>query len=573
MSFSKTKISILTAFILVISVNLFAQKPKKGELTDAQKVEFTANYIEANKNRLLGNFDAAESIYAACLKIDKRSASSYYDLATIYMAKNEIDKAINFARIAIVLNQENVWYKLLLANLYQKKGMFQNSADVLEEIVKNNNSYSELYFDLASIYIQIGDTKNAIKTLNIIEKQIGITEQISLEKERIYTQKGEFDKSIIEIEKLISEFPNESKYLGLLAELYMTQKDYEKANKMYEKLLKVDPNNGTANLAIADYYRLTHDKEKMMIHLKKAFSSNDVLIDAKIKMLVSFYSVSDRNEELSNNAYALLNVLLETYPDEPKVHTIYADYLVKDAKYEEAEKELEFVTQTIKDKYMIWEQLLSLNSELKHFDKQYANSKEAIEYFPTQPVLYLINGISASELKKYQETIESLNKGLPYVYDNKLKSTFYIYLGEANHSNNTHEASDEAFDNALKLDSSNVFVLNNYSYYLSIRGEKLEKAAKMSKKTIELEPENYTFLDTYAWILFRQHKFEDAKIYIEKSISFGGSKSSVIVEHYGDILFKLNEIDNAVAEWKKAFELDGSSKKLEEKIKTKTFVE
>jgi tetratricopeptide (TPR) repeat protein len=569
MSFSKTKISILTTLILVISVNLFAQKPKKGELTEAQKVEFTANYIEANKNRLLGNFDVAEQLYASCLKIDKRSASSYYDLATIYMSKNELDKAIDFAKVAILLNAENHWYKLLLANLYQKKGMLPNSAEVLENIVKTNSSQFELYYDLASIYIQIGNTKDAIKTLNIIEKQTGISEQISLEKERIYTQKGEFDKSIIEIERLITEFPTEAKYLGILAELYMAQKNYEKANEMYKKLLAIDPNNGNANLAIADYYRLTQDKTKMMEHLKKAFACSDVLIDAKIKMLVSFYSVSNHSKELSDNAYVLLNVLLETYPAEPKVHTIYADYLVKDAKYEEAEKELELVTKTVKDKYMIWEQLLSLNSELKHFDKQFANSSEAIEYFPTQAILYLINGISASELKKYTEAISSFNKGLEYVFDDKIKSTFYVYLGEANHNNGTHEASDEAFDNALKIDPKNVFVLNNYSYYLSERIEKLEKASGMSKKTIELEPENYTFLDTYAWILFRQNKFAEAKPIIEKSIELGGNKSSVIVEHYGDILFKLNEIENAVVEWKKALELDGKSKKLEEKISSK----
>lgn len=572
--------SIKILFLIVVilfstSFNSFSQKKKKdkNQLSEKQQIEFTAKYIEANKQKLLGNYQLAEALYAGCLEIDEHSAACYFDLANIYLNQKDVDKAIYFARAAVNLNEDNFWYQIFLANLYKEKGLLGNATEVLEKLIKNDNENIDLYYDLASLYIVIGKNKEALNTLNEIEKRIGVNEQISLEKERIYSNQGNFNKSIEEIEKLIAAFPNDARYYGVLAEIYVSQNNLEKAGETYQKLLEKDPENGIAHLAIADFYRITNEKDKMIEHLKKAFASFDVETDMKVQMLASFYSVVEQSPELKEHAYELIKILLETNPDEPKAHTIYADYLVQDKKYEEAIAEYKIVTNTVKDKYVIWEQLLFLEGEVKDYKSQFNDSKEALEYFPDQSVLYLLNGIAALELKEYNASIESLNNGLTFAFEKTLKANFYTYLGEAYHKIRSDSLSDSSFDKVLEINSNDVHVLNNYSYYLSIRGENLGKAEEMSKKCVEIEPNNYTFIDTYAWVLFKLNKLDEAKIQIEKAIESGGKKSATIVEHYGDILYNIGEKDKAIAEWKKAKEIGGNSSILDEKINTEKYIE
>ena len=376
-------LAFLFAFLFAFSTNISAQKKKKEKntLNEKQQVEFTSKYIEANKQKLLGNYQLAEALYASCLEIDPQSAACYFDLANIYLYQNELDKAISFAQVAAIRNTENVWYKIFLAKLYQNKGLLANSAEIIEDILKKSDQYVDLYYDLASLYIAIGKNKEALAVLNEIEKKVGISEQISLEKERIYTQQGDFEKSISEIEKLIETFPYDSRYYGLLAEVYVSQNKLDKAGEMYQKLLEKDPNNGMAHIAVADYYRIINQKDNMISHLKIAFASSDVEVDMKVQMLASFYTVSEQSEELKKNAYELLQILIETHPNEPKVHTINADYLVRDKRYEEAKNEFQIVTKTVKDKYVIWEQLLLIEGELNDYKSQYNDSKEAMSYF------------------------------------------------------------------------------------------------------------------------------------------------------------------------------------------------
>ncbi len=79
--------------------------------------------------------------------------------------------------------------------------------------------------------------------------------------------------------------------------------------------------------------------------------------------------------------------------------------------------------------------------------------------------------------------------------------------------------SDKAYDKALAMEPDNAGTLNNYAYYLSVRNEQLEKAERMSKRSLELAPGAATYMDTYAWILFREEKYAEARIWIEKALA------------------------------------------------------
>ena len=126
---------------------------------------------------------------------------------------------------------------------------------------------------------------------------------------------------------------------------------------------------------------------------------------------------------------------------------------------------------------------------------------------------------------------------------------------------------------ALQIDENNVVVLNNFSYYLSLDNSDLERAEKMISKCIELEPGNATYLDTYAWVLFKRGRYFEAKYIIERAIDNGGTESNVIVEHYGDILYKNGNVSEALIQWKKSLDMGNQSEVLLKKIEKNIYVE
>ena len=217
--------------------------------------------------------------------------------------------------------------------------------------------------------------------------------------------------------------------------------------------------------------------------------------------------------------------------------------------------------------------VLVIDAELMDSESMLKESKIAIDLFPTQPIPYLLNGMANTQLNKHDEAIEVLIQGINYVVKNDLLlSQFYSNLGDTYNKVKNYKASDESYEKALELDPQNVYVLNNYSYYLSFRKEKLERAETMSKKSNEIDPKNSSFQDTYGWVLYQSGKYSEAKKWIEKAIESGG-KNAVILEHYGDILYQLGDIENAHLQWIEAKQKGTGSEFLEKKITDKKLYE
>lgn len=573
--FRKSIFLLLIATVLVFSsCSLLKRQPKAKVLTDNEWLEYNNALVEGNKNKMLGSIADAAANYQMCMKINPTAAAPYFEIANIYLGQGDWVKSLKFSEHACKLEPNNIWYNVQLANLYQKNGMLMKSADVFKRLITLEKDKIDFYYNLASIYTAVGKIKDAIKTLDEAEKKFGVSEIISMEKERLYMLDGKPEKSVVEIEKLVKAFPNDTRFMGILAETYTANRMLDKALETYKKVLAIDNNNGIAHLSLSDFYRLTGDDEKSFSEMKIAFASPDVDIDLKIKTLMSYINFTEENAQLKSRALILLDTLLAIHPDDPKVHTMNADFLIRDKKYKEARDALRLVVKQTKDKFMIWEQLLYLESQISDYAGMLEESREVIDLFPSQPTAFLFNGLAALELKDYKTAVESLKKGLWLVIDNnELKIQFLTYLGEAYNKNKQIKESDETFDKLLKIDPKNTLVLNNYSYYLSIRGDSLEKAERMIKKVIEAEPNSPTYLDTYAWVLYKLEKFEDAKKVMEKALEKDSYKSAVLLEHYGDILYKFGQKEEAWNTWKKAKEAGKGSEFLDQKINEKKLIE
>lgn len=519
-------------FALAIALFSFSCKTKKElsgtsktTLSEKDKMEFTYLFYEGIKSKTLGNIDEALVLYKKCIDINSFDGTPQYEIAQILFAKRDYQNALVFAKQAVNSDAKNQWYNQVYAECLFKNNKLSESSKIYEKLIELDPANISYYYSLANAFIYLNSFDDAIKTYDKLENRFGISEDVSIQKQRIYLKLNKFEKAEVEIQKLITENPKEFRYYNILADMYLANGFKEKALVAFDNIIKLDSLNGFAHLSLSDYYKEIGDTKKAFSEMKIAFKANDIGIDAKMKVLLGYYTTSENSEEKKAEAYELLNVLVDVNATDAKSFSIQGDFLYRDKKLKEAKQSYLKATELDKSKFPIWYQVLIIDSELNDYESMRKISTDAIEIFPNQPGLYLLSGISNLQTNNTQKAIDDLKTGLAFVYDNKeLQSQFYSNLGDAYYKTKEYKLSDDAYDHALKINPNDIYVLNNYSYYLCLRKEKLEQAEQMSKKTIEQEPNSSSYLDTYGWILYTMQNYSEAKIWIKKAIDAGAEK-------------------------------------------------
>ena len=568
----------LVILVLIISACKTTEKATKTsavKLTDVQKAEITNLFFNASKEKILGNLDNAASTYSEVIRRDPTNAASMYELANIYAEQKKYSDALFFSKSAYQLDRKNNWYALSYADILQRNKRFNDAADILGKLVLDYPDQSDYYFEWASALIYADRPADAIKAYDKTEQLIGVTKEVSMQKARIYQRMNKNEKAVEELKKLIQYDSRDAQSYGMLAEVYQSMGEKQKALETYNQILLIDPNNPYIHLSLADYYRNNGEKEKSIEELKKAFQNKDLDIDTKISILSSYYALIDIHPELLSQALEMCTLLIESHPSEPRAHAVYGDFLLKDKKFNDARKEYLTARDLGSKEFVVVRQILALDVQLQLRDSLVKDSEEAMSSFPDQPLVYLYSGIAQSQKKNYTKAVESLNSGVKMVVDNKeMESQFYTSLGEAYNELKNFPKSDESFERAITIDPKNANTLNNYAYFLSVRNENLEKAEKLSRESNELEPAQGSYQDTYGWIMYKMNKFDDAKIWLEKSLANTPDSSATVLEHYGDVLFKLGDTAKAFDFWQKAKTAgEGASDYLDRKILEKKMFE
>ena len=544
-------------------------KPEVEELSISEddKNEFEYTFIEGLKQKMIGNQQAAITLFSKCLEINPNSSSAMFELAKIHSGNGDQTSSSLLLEKAINIDPQNKWYKVLLAQIYQQGKQYKKAADLYQQLYALDSENLEYLYMNAALLSSAEKFDQAIVVYNELEKKIGINDQISVEKQQIYQAAGKKKEAQAELQKLIDYNPKEPRYYGLMADYYLSEKDETNALKYYLKILEIEPDNGFVLFSLTSFYRQKEDKEKAWEYIRKGFLNKSADVETKIQ----YYLMMTAEEKpffTEDQVNELVQTLIKTNGDDYRVYTVYAEYLISKGKLEEARDQLRKVLETQKDNYMIWERMLLISNDLLDFKSIYTDAEKAIELFPNQPVLYGLRAVACLQLEKYTEALDILKEGDAYLLDNKLmKVQFELYRAEANYKLGRVEDAFKAFDAVISIDPENWLAMNNYAYYLSVRNENLEKAEQLSGKAVRANPDNSTYLDTYAWVLFMRKDYSLAKFYMETAIKNGGDKNGVIVEHYGDILFMLGQKDKAMEQWKKAEETGDFSEFLSEKIK------
>ena len=576
-------ISTLLFFVSCKSVkkNVTKDEAKKADeivvpvkLTEDQQRKFEYFFFEAIREKMKGNIQKAVMYYNECLKIDPTSSATMYEMASIYYNVKDFTRAQGFLERAVQINKKNVWYKLLLAEVYQSNKLNDQAINIYENLVKEYPDNEEYLYGLAQLYQQNKNFDKAIETYNKLEEQIGLNEVISVEKEKIYLQTKKNKLALGELEKLVKKFPGESRYYGFIADYYLYIKDYVNALKYYNKVLEIDPDNGIAYFSIANLDLIKKDTLGFKKNFNKALLSKGLPYEMKLQKILPFVVDRQNGFITDQDLEEFFQILIKDNPYQSNGYIYYANFLKSINKNEEALKIFKEAIAIEPNNDMVWQEILFLEYDLKKLKEIKEDGKSAIEKYPENPLFYLLTGSAYMQTEDFDTALELLKKGINYSGNNdKLKSQFYASIGDCYYNMKEKDTAFKFYDESLKLDELNLIVLNNYSYYLSLEKKNLSKAEKMISKCVELEPGNSTYLDTYAWVMFQMKRYFEAKYLIERAIDNGGDTNDVILEHYGDILYFNGDKEGAIKQWKKALKIGKGSGKLEEKIEKGEYIE
>lgn len=573
------KFTVLTIAGLALSVTGFAQdKPAKADavikpLSNADSGLVKQLFFSALREKTIENYKLATEYFNRVLQIDPANDASMYELASLEKGQNNPKLSRTLLERAVLVNPNNEWYWVALADSYEKTNDVDKLENVFNQLIRINPDKPDYYFDKANAYAIQKKYDEALKLYDKVEELSGPNDDLLTNRQKIYLKQGDIKRAAANLEKAIAADPNQLRYYLMLADIYNSNNLNDKATAVLERAKKLDPNNGTLHLALADIYREKKKYQESFNELEIAFAIPDVDIDQKIRIVLGYIpQFADPNAKAS--ALALSKIITVAHPTNNKGFAIYGDMLVQNEKFKEAKeayrKSIELNTQT----YIVHEQLVRLELGDNDYDAAIKDGDVALSYFPNQAWMNYLVGVAWMEKKNFNKAVSYLkNAASLEATDKDLLTQTWSALGDSYHGISDNKNSDEAYDKALIYNPDNAFTLNNYAYYLSLRNEQLVKAAQMSKHSNELQPNTASFEDTYAWILFKQKNYPEAKLWIEKSLLHDKSAGAVKTEHYGDIMYLLGNTDAAVQQWTKARAQGGSSPVLERKINEKTYIE
>ncbi len=564
-----------TCFSLRAADSVRTAAPLPVTLSASDQRKFDYFFYEGLKLKNAGKYDAAFDVFSHCLAIDSTASAVLYELSNFYEQLGRPDRAVELLKRAVANSRDNFTYRIALASISRDLEMYTEAAEEYEALVKENPGKPELNYYLADVYTRQGEVMKAIAAYDALEESMGMNEAITLQKYKLYASLEQADKAFDEIRKLADKFPRESRYRILMGDLYLEKNDTVQAKACYDRAHEIDPSDPYYVVAMANYYEHTGDKERAENQIRSALVNPKLDVETKVGILSRYIMKLQQTQNGTESANALFETLLEQHPNETKLNLMYGGLLQLQNKKDEAKFQFQLVTESEPENKDAWQQLLNVALKSEDLPEIIRICNRCIELFPDSPEFYFYLGIAYYQQDKYEEALDAYRRGINVIdpENRDLLSDFYGQTGDIYYQMKQLDKAYEAYDEALKYNEKNVVVLNNYSYFLATNGGDLKKAERMSAQCIKLEPDNATYLDTYAWIFFKQGNYSLAKIYIESAMAKDGEKSGEIIEHYGDILYKSGEKEKALEQWKKAKELKSESATLDKKIEQQTYIE
>ena len=558
--------------LALLGGSVATQAAEKDSLTIADYF-----YLEGLRQQEMGNLTAAYDLLRHAHDLNPRSAAVYYQLAGYYVNMKNDALARTYFEKAASLDPENATYQEKLGQLYITQKDYPNAIKAYELLYSSNKTRVDVLQLLLQLYGSQNDYKKMINVLDRIEVLEGSSEQISLSKMQIYEQMGDKKKEYESLKSLVDEHPLELDYRVMFGNWLLQNGKKNDALKEYKSVLKEEPNNALAKLSMLDYYRSIKDQATVDELTNELLQSPKTEKETKMTLLRDIIS-SDQQANISDSAKVmnLFSLALSTKQEDADLIMMKAAYMaMKNMPKAEINHVYEQAIDVEPDNSRARLALIQNIWATENYDKVIEICRPAIEYNPDEMAFYYFKGMAEFQKHDIDAALETFKKGVGQIKedsDPEIVSDFYAILGDILHEKGKVSEAFAAYDSCLKWKADNYGALNNYAYYLSVANKDLPRAEQMSYKTIKAEPNNATYLDTYAWILFQQQRYEEAKIYIDQVLRNDKDPSGVVLEHVGDIYMKTGDTQKALEYWQKAIEKGNDSKVLKDKLQQKKYI-
>ena len=516
-------------------------------VASAQQTKFDYIFQEALRQKLANKYDAAIDLFDYCRQLDPSSGAVLYELSELYRYVKNDSLAIHALEDACKLYPKNYWYKNRLVTLYLDSRRTDEALKTAEEMARLFPEKEEVLWMLHDLYESKNDYANMVKVLDKIEVKEGKSEKRSMEKFRLFLQMNDEKRAFEEMENLADEYPNDLRYQVVIGDLYLDAGKKEEALKQYKMVEAQDSTNMTLLLSMANFYHQEGDEARYQEYISKVLTHKDVDDVTRVRMLGVL--VRENLDTHADSTYLL--ALFDKVLQEPQEHT---DILELKVRYMDTKK------MPVEDQKPILRRILEIDPEhdmARHMLLKYAVEendhqsivnicKPAVEYNADSPVFYFYMGVEYYLIDEKEKSMDALRSGLNRVENEmdeenrfKIRTHSYALLGDIYHQLGQDDKAFQAYDSCLIYNKNDAMVLNNYAYYLSLKKKDLQRAEEMSRLSNELEPDNATYLDTYAWVLFQQKRYDEAKQYMDKVVELmerdGEEMSDDVQDHIKQI--------------------------------------
>ena len=512
------------------------------------------------EQKMEGNVEAAVTSFREALNYNPNDAASMYELSDLLVRTStpQVNEAMEMIEQAVQLDSTNKWYWLRLSKFYELNNDISNLLNAYKHILNLDPINLEIMAQLITIDVEQADFDDALVWLDKFEQLQGTIEPVVLQRVDILEQQKKKDKVIDEIKRLVDKYPNESRYLSMLANKLMEAGRDGEALAALEKVKQMNPNDPYVDVALLEYYEKKGDLDKAFDELEIAIRNPN--LDYRTKAEIYNYWFADKDipqKKINEMARRTAEAFISVYPEDQLGYTIMGSYLYNTKNFAGAAEQFAHALTYDSTSYYIWQQLLLTNNLLNTTpDSLLKIALRGMKFFPTQPLFYWYAGYSYINMNNTDVAIETFEKGRRFVGDNIMLSTFNMVIGDLYHQKQNKVKAYEAYDRAVASNPDNKEVLNNYAYFLATDSVNLDKALLMSQHAVELDPNNATFLDTYAWVLYNKANYEAAKKQIVKAIKLAKKEDAIYYTHYGYILMKLGKTKEANKYWQKAKQLE-----------------
>lgn len=479
--------------------------------------------------------------FEQALRYNPHDHASMFELGEQYINAGRVEDAFKMIQDAVELDPDNKWYQLRLGRFYRELGQYDDYIKLYEGLLARYPGDLDMLSDLIDAYLITEDYDKALKKMDLLEQQVGQNEVITEQRLRIFKQQGNTKKLVAELEKLIGQNPENLRYYNMLAQLYTENGKDKEALKVYEQIKQINPDDPYINVALLEFYEKNGEQDKAFSELITAIRNPNLDLTTKANIYDYWMNKNQSSALINDQARQCGEAFIATHPDSKLGYLILGScYLIEENALKSKEMYQKSLTIDSTD-FLSWQNLIISESRLDDTQAVRDHAVKAMGYYPMQSVFYWYAGVSSALLNLDDDAVAYLEKGRKYATDKIQTANFDAFLGDLYHQQGDEEKAFEAYERTLRNDPDNILVLNNYAYYLAVKGQELDKALEMSTKAIAAEPDNPTYLDTHAWVLYMKGEYKEAEKHMKKALKLLPAPDATYTKHYEAIVNKLKK--------------------------------